>query len=137
MKSFKLVVTGLLVQTLWVMTTSIVTAQVEGVSKATPLRVAGMRGSLIETRTLFLNAEGSITNLQPISLDLSRSDGRSIFPAGAITVQANSVKQPKPNQLLVPVNFNLQQVPSSGEFSGDLRLSYQGGDRAAESCCRR
>lgn len=124
-KRYDLLITGLLIPMVWLL--PIVSANAQTETTIQPVKVAGMRGS-VETRNLFINATKPITNPQPISLDLSRSDGQSVLPASAITVQADLIKQPKPNQLSVPVNFNLQQVPSSGEFSGNLRLSYQDGE---------
>jgi len=81
--------------------------------------VVGMRGST-ETRTVLLETATPITQPELMQLDLYRADGAAVFPASAISLGTPSGK---PNALIVPLKFDLGKASSSGEFSGNLRLS--------------
>lgn len=104
-----------------------VNAQTQVIIEPAQLTVAGMRGA-VETRSIFLRTANPIKNPQLIPLDLNRTDGSAVLPAEAISMDQASVLQTKPNELTALVKFNLHRVPSSGEFSGKLRLSYQDGE---------
>jgi hypothetical protein len=92
---------------------------------ATPrtMTVVGTRG-IVETRTVFLRTDESITNLRVTAFDLFNADGTEVFPASSIRVSPPP-KQANANDLLsFPVKFDLQNAPS-GEFSGELLVRYQ------------
>src|SRR4028118_495880 len=120
MKSFKLILIGIAVPGLWLLSAAIVNAQAEGTVEPTQLTVAGQRGA-VETRQIFVRTTNPIKNFQVSSLDLNRTDGIAVLPAVAILPQKTLVNQNKPNELTVPVKFDLQRVPSSGEFNRHLR----------------
>ena len=94
---------------------------------ATPsqLAVAGMRGA-VETRTLLLRTTDPITGLQAIPLDLARADGNAVLPASAVQATLPADEIAAGGYLTVPVTIDLRGAPS-GEFSGELLLSYHGG----------
>jgi hypothetical protein len=127
MKSLKLIFIGIAVPGLWLLSAAIVNAQTEGTVEPAQLTVAGLRGA-VESRQIFVRTTNPIKNFQVSSLDLNRTDGIAVLPAAAILPQKTLINQNKPNELTVPVKFDLQKVPSSGEFNGKLRLSYQDGE---------
>ncbi len=127
MKSFKLILIGIAVPGLWLLSAAIANAQAEGTVEPAQLTVAGLRGT-VETRQIFVRTINPIKNFQVAPLDLDRTDGIAVLPAAAILPQKTLINQNKPNELTVPVKFDLQKVPSSGEFNGKLRLSYQDGE---------
>ena len=88
--------------------------------------VVGMRGST-ETRTVLLETTTLITQPELMQLDLYRADGAAVFPASAISLGTPSGK---PNALIVPLKFDLGKASSSGEFSGNLRLSDRNGSQS-------
>ncbi|MBV6627681.1 MAG: hypothetical protein KI793_32950 [Rivularia sp. (in: Bacteria)] len=103
-------------------------AETETLIEPTQLSVSGVHGT-IETRNIFLRTATPIKKFQLISLDLNRADGNVVLPMQAISLQKTSVSKSKPNELNILVDFNLRKVPTSGEFSGKLRLSYEDGEQ--------
>lgn len=126
-KDPKLVIVGLASSILVLLSAATVNAQTEVVIEPAQLTVSGMRDA-VETRTFFLRTTTPIKNFQLIPLDLNRADGSAVLPAEAILLQ-NLVSSTRPNEITAIVRFNLQKAPSSGEFSGKLRLSYQDGEQ--------
>lgn len=126
-KEPKLVIVGLASSILVLLSAATVNAQTEVVIEPAQLTVSGMRDA-VETRTFFLRTTTPIKNFQLIPLDLNRADGSAVLPAEAILLQ-NLVSSTKPNEITAIVRFNLQKAPSSGEFSGKLRVSYQDGEQ--------
>lgn len=125
----KLLIISLVAPSLTLISATTLSAQTDVNVEPTQLTVAGSRGE-VKTRNLFLRTTAPIKNFQLIPMDLNRADGNSVFPAQAIIPQKNPVELSKPNELTFLVQFDLHKVPSSGEFSGKLRLSYQDGEQS-------
>jgi hypothetical protein len=90
------------------------------------LTVTGIRGAVPrETRTLALRSTASVTNLRVYAFDLYNSDRDRIFPKRLITLPPALPQVNVDNLENLPIEFNLQDAPS-GEFRGDILLSYQG-----------
>ena len=95
---------------------------------ATPeaLTVTGIRGTVLpQTRTLALRSTAPVANLRVYAFDLYNSDRDRIFPKRLITLPPTIAQVNVDNLETLPVDFNLQDAPS-GEFRGDILLSYQG-----------
>jgi hypothetical protein len=88
--------------------------------------IVGLRGSS-ETRTVLLETTTPIKQPELTQLDLYRADGAAVFPASAISIGTPSGK---PSELIVPIKFDLGKASSSGEFSGNLRLSDRDGQQS-------
>lgn len=107
-------------------------AQAKLISVPDHLTIEGYRAfanapASIETRRLTLRAAKPIINLKFTPIDLYRADEIKVLPATAIR-PAPKIKQIPANGLvIVPVEFNLKDVPC-GEFSGQLLVSYAGGE---------
>ena len=125
MKSLKLCLAGLLVLVLGLLLAQAATAQTGLEATPAQLAVAGARGA-VETRTLLLRANVPIAGLQIIPLDLTGADGVTILPAAAIHPTLPAGQIAAGGLLTVPVRIDLQNA-ASGEFDGELLLSYQGG----------
>ncbi len=89
------------------------------------INVSVTRGEM-ETRSILLAADGAITQLKFIPLDLLSAGERAVIPASAITLQAESNQISAGDSLQVKIEFNLGDAPS-GEFSGELYVQHQGG----------
>lgn len=126
--NLKLVTIGLLVASLELLAPTSANAQGQVVAEPAQVTVSGMRGT-VATRNIVLQTDTPINNLQLIPLDLNRSDGDSIFPAQAISVEKPSVSSTNQNLMMTLVKFDLNKVLRSGEFNGKLWLSYQGGEQ--------
>ncbi|NEO61151.1 MAG: hypothetical protein F6J98_12130, partial [Moorea sp. SIO4G2] len=87
------------------------------------MTVAGTRGSST-TRSLLLRTTNAVKDLQIISLDLNTQDGQEIFPANLIQPTL-SVEEIEDNSILsLPIEFQLDNAPKSGEFSGELLIKF-------------
>ena len=126
--NWKLVTIGLLVASLELLAPTSANAQGQVVAEPAQVTVSGMRGT-VATRNIVLQTDTPINNLQLIPLDLNRSDGDSIFPAQAISVEKPSVSSTNQNLMMTLVKFDLNKVLRSGEFSGKLWFSYQNGEQ--------
>ncbi|MBW4533662.1 MAG: hypothetical protein KME09_06960 [Pleurocapsa minor HA4230-MV1] len=124
MKNIKLSLIGFIIPISWLLSSAIVNAQTKVTIEPEDLTIAGSRFSQVETRQIFITPNESIQNLQinVSARSLYRTDGLTVFPITAIQPQPN---QKQPNEIIVPIEFNLQQAPSSGEFQGKFNLSYQ------------
>lgn len=91
----------------------------------TQLIVTGTRGA-VEKRHLLLRTSEPITELQLIALDLNRIDGAAVFPATAIDAVFPTDAMDADDLLTLSISIHLQDVPS-GEFQGDLLVSFQQG----------
>ena len=92
------------------------------------LTVTGMRGAVPrETRTLALRSTAPVSNLRVYVFDLYNTDRDRIFPKRLITVPPAIAQLNIDNLENLPVEFNLQEAPS-GEFQGNLLLTYQGNE---------
>jgi hypothetical protein len=89
------------------------------------ITVAGRRGA-IETRTVLLQTTNPITDVQIIPLDLTQADGEHVLPAAAIAGDLSNNAIAANNVLTIPLTIDLNNV-SSGKFTGNLLIRYQGG----------
>ncbi|NEO11899.1 MULTISPECIES: hypothetical protein [unclassified Moorena] len=87
------------------------------------MTVAGTRGSST-SRSLLLRTTNAVKDLQIISLDLNTQDGQEIFPAKLIQPTL-PVEEIEANSLLsLPIQFQLDDAPKSGEFSGEFLIKF-------------
>ena len=97
---------------------------------ATPdtLTITGTRGAAdLETRTLTVRSTEPVTDLRVYTFDLYNSDRDRVFPQSLITAPS-TIDQVEVDALEeFSVEFSFQDAPS-GEFQGDLLLSYQGNE---------
>lgn len=118
---------GMLMPTLWLSSTTEVYAQnTSPTVEPAQLTVTGVRGATT-IRQFVLTGSTPIANPQPVPLDLVRTDGVKVLPA--TNIHTEIVSQPKPNEAVARVNFDLRDfwgIPS-GEFIGKLRLIYTTG----------
>lgn len=92
------------------------------------LTVTGIRGTTAhETRTLAVRSTAPVTNLRIFAFDLYNSDRDRIFPKRLITVPPAITQINVDNIENLPVEFNFKEAPS-GEFQGNILLSYQGNE---------
>jgi hypothetical protein len=80
-----------------------------------------------QQHTLSIQPSDGITNLEIIPLPLTSSDGRNL-PANAIRPTVASPQISANRVLSIPLEFDPNRLPS-GEFSGDILLTYQGGSQ--------
>jgi tetratricopeptide (TPR) repeat protein len=92
------------------------------------LTLTQQRGAVVE-RTLFVQAETSLTELDVIVLDLSNQESGAQIPGAAITIDLEATSLAAGDRLQVPVRFDLAQIPA-GDYQGDLRITYAGGSLA-------
>jgi hypothetical protein len=94
------------------------------------LNVAGYRGSS-QIRHILLqsDAEQAINQLTPISLDLNRLDGQTILSADALQLKLPADSLAPGEAIKAPLQVDLAQATSSGQFQGTLLLKYQGGQQ--------
>ncbi|MGC9525022.1 MAG: hypothetical protein ACP5D7_05725 [Limnospira sp.] len=93
------------------------------------LTISGNRAT-VQTRQLYIKTDTPIEELQVIPFDVNGTDGVSVFPGSAIAPGELQPILGKPEEAIVPVEFNFRKAPDSGEFVGTLRLSYAGGQLA-------
>ena len=89
------------------------------------LTLTQQRGAVVE-RTLLVQAETSLTELDVIALDLSNQESGAQIPGSAITIDLEATSLAAGDRLQVPVRFDLAQIPA-GDYQGDLRITYAGG----------
>lgn len=82
-----------------------------------------------ETRLVLLRADAPVTGLAIVPLDLVSADGKKVLPARVIQVDLPATTIAAQGLLTVPVRFYLGNVPS-GQFSGELLISYDGGSQS-------
>lgn len=89
------------------------------------ITIAGTHGDKIE-RTLIVTANRAISsdNLEISFRDLYRIDGIAVFPTKAQTANLQT-KQNSKLEYQIPLEFNLRQTSSKGEFFGEMVLRYQ------------
>ena len=88
------------------------------------LTVAAMQGQ-VETRVLLISTDEPVADLHVVPLDLGGPNGDTVLPADAIGVDLPATTVPAGGLLSVPVNFDLVGM-SSGQFSGELLITYDG-----------
>ncbi|MBD2019732.1 hypothetical protein H6F43_05960 [Leptolyngbya sp. FACHB-36] len=86
------------------------------------ITITATRGS-VEARTIALRSPAAIVNSQITPLDLANADGSKVLTAASVQA-GNPLTQGDSRFVTIPIQFNLQSAPS-GEFTGDLLLTYQ------------
>jgi len=126
MKSLRYSLLGLTVLTLAFLPSDPALAQVKVLVTPDSLVVTGTQGEVTrETRTLTVRSTAPVTNLRIYAFDLYNTDRDRVFPKRLITLPPTIAQVNIDNLESFPVEFNLQEAPS-GEFRGDILLSYQG-----------
>lgn len=124
MKNIKLSLVGFIIPISWLLSSTIVNAQTKVTIEPENLTITGSRFSQVENRLIFITSNEPIANLQISPRSLYRTDNLVVFPITAITIDKSQPNPKQPDEVIVPVKFNLKKAPS-GEFQGKLRLSYQ------------
>ena len=119
---------GIILPVLCFLSPTVANAQVETTIQPTQITIAGNRIEKQPSRQIFVQTNSPIQDLQVLALDLNSRDGITIFPASGIISNKSNWQTIRSNQIIVPVEFNLSQAPSSGEYLGNLRLTYTGGE---------
>ncbi|UBF28532.1 hypothetical protein K9N68_12015 [Kovacikia minuta CCNUW1] len=128
MKILRYSLLSLTVLTLAFLSSDPALAQAKVLATPDSITVRGTRGEgILETRTLTLRSTAPITNLRIYAFDLYNLDRDRIFPKRLITVPPAIAQLNIDNLENLPVEFNLQEAPS-GEFQGNLLLTYQGNE---------
>lgn len=125
MKNIKLSFIGFILPISWLLSSTIINAQTKVTIEPEDLVIAGSRNK-IETRQIFVTVDNPLKSLK-VSVSarsLYRTDNLVVFPITAITIDKSQPNPKQPDEVIVPVKFNLKKAPS-GEFQGKLRLSYQ------------
>jgi hypothetical protein len=91
------------------------------------IAIATMRGEM-ETRTVVIRSTSPIRNVQLIPLELNHVDGQSVLPRRAIRPDRISTDLGEPF-LSIPITFDLKSSVRSGEFTGNLLVSYQNAEQ--------
>jgi hypothetical protein len=128
MKIFQLSLGITTVFTLGLLPTAPTLAEIAATPSA--LVIHGSRGEN-QNRTLVLESEVPVTNLEITPLDLTREDNAAVIPSDLIQPripQINGLTRiPANGSIRVPILFDLSRVASSGEFRGNLRIQYPQG----------
>ncbi|MCF3588298.1 hypothetical protein L2E68_02165 [Planktothrix agardhii 1029] len=119
---------GIILPVLCFLSPTVANAQVETTIQPTQITIAGNRIEKQPSRQIFVQTNSPIQDLRVLALDLNSRDGITIFPASGIISNKSNWQTIRPNQIIVPIEFNLSQAPSSGEYLGNLRLTYTGGE---------
>ncbi len=119
---------GLILPVLYFLSPTVANAQVETTLQPNQITITGNRLEKQPPRQIFVQTNNPIQDLRVLILDLNRRDGTTVFPASGIVANKQNFQTIKPNQMLIPLEFNLSQAPSSGEYNGTMRLSYTGGE---------
>ncbi len=102
-------------------------AQAEIITNPKAITINATRGESL-TRTITLWSIEKVSNVKMVTLDLLSADNSSVLPAGTITI-ASSPTQINPQELMsLPIQFNFQNA-RSGEFTGEIALTYEGGGK--------
>ena len=89
--------------------------------------ITATKGS-VETRTIALRASEAIANPQIVPFDLPTADGSKVLPATLIQAEKPPAQSSPNNLVSIPIQFDLQNVPS-GEFTGEVLVTYQGNEQ--------
>lgn len=102
-------------------------AQAEVVTNSKAITINATRGENV-TRTITLRTSEKISNLKVVTLDLLSADNSSVLPARTIKLTSPPT-QINPQELIsLPIQFDLQNS-SSGEFTGEIVLTYEAGEK--------
>ncbi|TFG66741.1 MAG: hypothetical protein E4H27_09695, partial [Anaerolineales bacterium] len=80
------------------------------------------------SRTLLIRANEAVNNIAIIPLDLKDDEGSQVLPAQAFRVEGVATSLDSNGLLTIVINIDLTNVPS-GQYSGDLLISYEKGNR--------
>jgi hypothetical protein len=80
-----------------------------------------------QQHTLSIQPSENITNLEVVPLPLTRTDGRNL-PAAALQPTLTTPQVSADRAVSIPIAFDPNQLPS-GEYSGDILVTYQGGSQ--------
>ncbi|WP_254173296.1 hypothetical protein [Planktothrix pseudagardhii] len=119
---------GLILPILCFLSPTVANAQVETTLQPNQITITGNRLEKQPPRQIFVQTNSPIQDLRVLVLDLNRQDGTTVFPASGIVANKQNWQTIKSNQMLIPLEFNLSQAPSSGEYNGTIRFSYTGGE---------
>lgn len=81
-----------------------------------------------DSRTILLETSQPITQAKLIALDLTRTDGVAVIPANAIGVSLPTPDLAANQPMTVSMTVDFRNAPS-GDFKGNLFLTYLGGSR--------
>ncbi len=127
MKNTQLSFIGFLISVSWLLSSAMVNAQTNVTIDPDVLTIVGLRHqNKVEKRLIYLTNEA--INISQVKVSLRepyRTDRLAVFPIGAIESKTPYINPNQPNELIIPVDFTLQQAPSSGEFQGKLIINYQ------------
>lgn len=113
--------------TLFMVIESPALADAEVVINPKAITVNATRGETI-TRTITLRSSEKVNNLKLVTLDLLSADNSIVLPANALNL-TSQLNQLSPQELIsLPIKFNLQAAPS-GEFTGEIALTYETGEK--------
>jgi uncharacterized membrane-anchored protein YhcB (DUF1043 family) len=127
MKIFRAGFLNLLVLTFVVSLESPALARAEVIVTPKAVTLNATKGA-VETRILTLRTSETISNLRPIALDSYSADGGIVLPAKSIQITSPPQQVSAGELVSFPVKFDLRAA-SSGEFTGEILLTYQGGDQ--------
>lgn len=91
------------------------------------LTVAANRQQTV-SRTLLIRANEAVKNIRIIPLDLKDIEGSKVLPAQAIRVEGEANALDSNGLLTILIHIDLQNIPS-GQYTGDLLISYENGNR--------
>jgi hypothetical protein len=116
----------LLLPTVGLLLQSPVYAQSKVVVAPSSITITATQGTT-ETRTIAVRSSEAIVNPQMIPFDLANADGSQVLPVALVQVGKPSTQETV-NVVSFPIQFNLQSAPS-GEFIGEMLLTYQGDEQ--------
>ncbi len=96
-----------------------------GIVSPVQLSVSAVRGH-VRTRILLLRPVQPLENVRIVPLDLVGAEGKAVLPGSVIHVDLPDSRVAANSLMTIPVRFDFNDVPS-GEFSGELLVSYDGG----------
>lgn len=102
-------------------------AQAEVITNPKAITINATRGENL-TRTITLRTSEKVSNLKVVTVDLLSADNSSVLPAGTIKLTSPPT-QINPQELIsLPIQFDLHNS-SSGEFTGEIVLTYEAGEK--------
>ncbi|MBC1238098.1 hypothetical protein [Nostoc sp. 2RC] len=102
-------------------------AQAEVITNPKTITINATRGENV-TRTITLRTSEKVSNLKVITVDLLSADNSSVLPARTIKLTSPPT-QINPQELIsLPIQFELHNS-SSGEFTGEIVLTYEAGEK--------
>ncbi|WP_157871779.1 hypothetical protein [Gloeothece verrucosa] len=103
-------------------------AQAEIVVSPKTVTINGTRGETI-TRTIAVRTSEEINDVKAIALDAFSADNSVVLPSAAIEITTPPTQISVNELTSFPLRLNLQSAPS-GEFTGEILLTYTGGEKS-------